>query len=165
MTKPPNFTPLFTHQLLSFILETLNFPKSYATYSLRVLQDSPAYITTNLLILIRILCRFLPRWVFPLKPSFPMESCLPCVYQSPWDRKHDTDNIVQMFGVSGAGLSQVRNMQNGGKRARHSIDQWDRQSTIPQPKTRGLPFSCGPGGQDYAIIPCARWSHGLQLRS
>jgi hypothetical protein len=34
-----------------------------------------------------------------------------------------------MFGITGAGLSKIRNMQNGGKRARHSVDQWDRVST------------------------------------
>lgn len=34
-----------------------------------------------------------------------------------------------MFGVTGAGLSKIKHMQNGGKRARRSIDQWDRQST------------------------------------
>jgi hypothetical protein len=33
-----------------------------------------------------------------------------------------------MFGVTGAGLSKIRHMQNGGKRARHSVDQWDRVS-------------------------------------
>lgn len=32
----------------------------------------------------------------------------------------------QMFGVTGAGMSKIKNMQNGGKRARRSIDQWDR---------------------------------------
>jgi hypothetical protein len=25
-------------------------------------------------------------------------------------------------------MSKIRNMQNGGKRARHSVDQWDRVS-------------------------------------
>lgn len=35
-----------------------------------------------------------------------------------------------MFGVSGAALSKIRHMQNGGKRPRHSVDQWDRQSTF-----------------------------------
>lgn len=35
---------------------------------------------------------------------------------------------AQMFGISGAGLSGVRALQNGGKRARHSIDAWDRVS-------------------------------------
>ena len=35
---------------------------------------------------------------------------------------------MQMFGFTGAALSKIRHMQNGGKRARHSIDQWDRQS-------------------------------------
>ncbi|OQO18828.1 hypothetical protein B0A51_14088 [Rachicladosporium sp. CCFEE 5018] len=34
---------------------------------------------------------------------------------------------IQMFMISGAGLSKLRHMQNGGKRARHSVDQWDRQ--------------------------------------
>ncbi|CAF9942709.1 MAG: hypothetical protein ALECFALPRED_009927 [Alectoria fallacina] len=35
--------------------------------------------------------------------------------------------MLSMFGITGAGLSKIRHMQNGGKRARHSIDQWDRQ--------------------------------------
>ncbi|KAM0716488.1 hypothetical protein Q7P37_007933 [Cladosporium fusiforme] len=35
--------------------------------------------------------------------------------------------MLAFFGVSGAGLSKIRNMQNGGKRPRHSVDQWDRQ--------------------------------------
>ncbi|RKU49251.1 hypothetical protein DL546_009639 [Coniochaeta pulveracea] len=35
--------------------------------------------------------------------------------------------ILAMFGVTGAGLSKIRHMQNGGKRARRSLDQWDRQ--------------------------------------
>ncbi|VDB90378.1 Bgt-3566 [Blumeria graminis f. sp. tritici] len=34
--------------------------------------------------------------------------------------------IICMFGITGAGMSKIRHMQNGGKRARHSIDQWDR---------------------------------------
>jgi hypothetical protein len=32
----------------------------------------------------------------------------------------------QMFGVSGAGMSKIRHMQNGDKRHRWSVDQWDR---------------------------------------
>lgn len=36
-----------------------------------------------------------------------------------------------MFGVSGAGLSTVKYYQNGGKRARRSLDAWDKQSTTP----------------------------------
>ncbi|KUI62210.1 hypothetical protein VM1G_05205 [Cytospora mali] len=35
--------------------------------------------------------------------------------------------ILAMFGISGAGLSTVKYYQNGGKRARRSLDQWDRQ--------------------------------------
>lgn len=31
-----------------------------------------------------------------------------------------------MFGVTGAGMSKIKNMQNDGKRARRSVDQWDR---------------------------------------
>ncbi|KAL2162195.1 hypothetical protein VTH06DRAFT_7108 [Thermothelomyces fergusii] len=38
--------------------------------------------------------------------------------------------IIAMFGVTGAGLSKIKNMQSGGKRHRWSIDQWDRQSTL-----------------------------------
>ncbi|KFZ15047.1 hypothetical protein V501_02903 [Pseudogymnoascus sp. VKM F-4519 (FW-2642)] len=37
--------------------------------------------------------------------------------------------MLTMFGITGAGLSKVRAMQNGGKRGRHSVDQWDSQST------------------------------------
>ncbi|KFY26828.1 hypothetical protein V491_01157 [Pseudogymnoascus sp. VKM F-3775] len=33
--------------------------------------------------------------------------------------------MLTMFGITGAGLSKVRAMQNGGKRGRHSVDQWD----------------------------------------
>ncbi|TQS38657.1 hypothetical protein Golomagni_00835 [Golovinomyces magnicellulatus] len=36
--------------------------------------------------------------------------------------------MLCMFGITGAGMSKIRHMQNGGKRARHSIDQWDRVS-------------------------------------
>lgn len=43
-------------------------------------------------------------------------------------------SVAQMFGITGAGLSGVRAMQNGGKRARHSLDAWDRVS-IPSPRT------------------------------
>ncbi|ROW06658.1 hypothetical protein VPNG_06689 [Cytospora leucostoma] len=35
--------------------------------------------------------------------------------------------ILAMFGVTGTGLSTVKYYQNGGKRARRSLDQWDRQ--------------------------------------
>ncbi|KAK5130724.1 hypothetical protein LTR08_001711 [Meristemomyces frigidus] len=35
--------------------------------------------------------------------------------------------MLGMFGFSGAALSKLRAMQNGGKRARHSVDTWDRQ--------------------------------------
>ena len=38
--------------------------------------------------------------------------------------------LQQMFGISGGALSKIRHMQNGGKRPRHSIDAWDKQSTL-----------------------------------
>jgi len=34
----------------------------------------------------------------------------------------------QMFGVTGAGMNKIKNMQSGGKRHRWSIDQWDKVS-------------------------------------
>ncbi|KAF2400744.1 hypothetical protein EJ06DRAFT_509596 [Trichodelitschia bisporula] len=34
--------------------------------------------------------------------------------------------MLGMFGVTGGALSKLRHMQNGGKRGRHSVDQWDR---------------------------------------
>ncbi|KJY00576.1 hypothetical protein TI39_contig323g00016 [Zymoseptoria brevis] len=45
----------------------------------------------------------------------PFESLLPYVV------------CTAFFGLTGAGLSKLRHMQNGGKRPRHSIDQWDKQ--------------------------------------
>ncbi|EDN90913.1 hypothetical protein SS1G_00313 [Sclerotinia sclerotiorum 1980 UF-70] len=38
--------------------------------------------------------------------------------------------MLAMFGITGAGLSGMRALQNGGKRARHSVDAWDRQSKL-----------------------------------
>lgn len=35
--------------------------------------------------------------------------------------------IIAMFGVTGAGLSSIKYRANGKKRARRSLDQWDRQ--------------------------------------
>ncbi|KAI0477517.1 hypothetical protein GGR56DRAFT_637676 [Xylariaceae sp. FL0804] len=34
--------------------------------------------------------------------------------------------VLAMFGVTGGGLSAFRHYQNGGKRARRSLDTWDR---------------------------------------
>lgn len=31
-----------------------------------------------------------------------------------------------MFGISGAGLNKIKNMQSGGVRHRWSVDQWDK---------------------------------------
>ncbi|KAI0908264.1 hypothetical protein F4823DRAFT_564034 [Ustulina deusta] len=36
--------------------------------------------------------------------------------------------VLAMFGATGAGLSKLRHWQNGHKRPRRSLDQWDRQS-------------------------------------
>ncbi|KAL8417517.1 hypothetical protein RB594_001255 [Gaeumannomyces avenae] len=46
--------------------------------------------------------------------------------------------ITAMFGVSGAGVATLRYMQNGGKRARRSIDQWDRQMMDRDRRLTGL---------------------------
>ncbi|KAK4133613.1 hypothetical protein BT67DRAFT_38111 [Trichocladium antarcticum] len=35
--------------------------------------------------------------------------------------------ITVMFGISGAGLNKIKNMQSGGVRHRWSVDQWDKQ--------------------------------------
>ncbi|TVY87616.1 hypothetical protein LAWI1_G006160 [Lachnellula willkommii] len=63
----------------------------------------------------------------------PFEALLPYAIMlgvSPPSRIQSSDLLRRlMFGFTGAGLSKIRHMQNGGKRARHSIDQWDRQST------------------------------------
>jgi len=36
-----------------------------------------------------------------------------------------------MFGVTGFGLTALRTANNGGKRQRYAIGNWDRQSTSP----------------------------------
>lgn len=46
-----------------------------------------------------------------------------------------------MFGVSGVGLANIKYYQNGKKRARRSLDQWDRQSTF------------APNRMDEAALP------------
>ncbi|CCC09861.1 unnamed protein product [Sordaria macrospora k-hell] len=38
--------------------------------------------------------------------------------------------IVTMFGVTGAGLSAIKTAQNGGKKARWSLDTWDRYEPL-----------------------------------
>ncbi|KAH8884599.1 hypothetical protein GQ53DRAFT_829558 [Thozetella sp. PMI_491] len=38
--------------------------------------------------------------------------------------------IIAMFSVTGVGLSKIRHMQNGGKRPRRSLDQWDRVGDV-----------------------------------
>lgn len=35
--------------------------------------------------------------------------------------------MLGMFMFTGGALTKIRHVQNGGKRARHSLDQWDRQ--------------------------------------
>lgn len=72
--------------------------------------------------------------------GFPSKHCCPMLsapgYVPPRSRDapptfRSTTNLpAQFFGLTGAGLSKLRHMQNGGKRQRHSVDQWDRQSTF-----------------------------------
>lgn len=56
-----------------------------------------------------------------------------------------------MFGFSGAGLAKIRHMQNGGKRARHSIDQWDRQSAYTSVGARALAHMIGSDGSGQEV--------------
>ncbi|KAK3292548.1 uncharacterized protein B0H64DRAFT_230662 [Chaetomium fimeti] len=68
--------------------------------------------------------------------------------------------IIAMFGVTGAGMNKIKNMQSGGKRHRWSVDQWDKQSTIEASYLREiLPFgvltfvcSDGPRQEAYWIL-------------
>lgn len=34
-----------------------------------------------------------------------------------------------MFGITGGGLAVVKTVANGGKKHRHGVDTWDKQST------------------------------------
>ncbi|KAL0934198.1 small secreted protein [Colletotrichum truncatum] len=36
--------------------------------------------------------------------------------------------MVAMFGITGTGLHVIKSIQNGGKKPRWGLDQWDRQS-------------------------------------
>ncbi|KAF2154060.1 hypothetical protein K461DRAFT_277128 [Myriangium duriaei CBS 260.36] len=46
--------------------------------------------------------------------------------------------ILGMFGFSGAAMSKIRHMQNGGKRGRHSVDRWDQQMMERDLRLTGL---------------------------
>ncbi|KAI1200207.1 hypothetical protein F5X97DRAFT_102905 [Nemania serpens] len=46
--------------------------------------------------------------------------------------------ILVMFGATGAGLSKLRHWQNGHKRPRRSLDQWDRQMMDRDRRLTGL---------------------------
>ncbi|KAI0429317.1 hypothetical protein F5Y09DRAFT_260900 [Xylaria sp. FL1042] len=46
--------------------------------------------------------------------------------------------VLAMFGVTGAGLSKLRHWQNGNKRPRRSLDQWDRQMMDRDRRLTGL---------------------------
>ena len=61
----------------------------------------------------------------------PFEALIPYgvmlgVSFSPTSLSKSILTISQMFAFTGGALSKLRHMQNGGKRARYSIDQWDR---------------------------------------
>ncbi|KAI0421548.1 hypothetical protein F5X98DRAFT_246686 [Xylaria grammica] len=57
--------------------------------------------------------------------------------------------VLAMFGVTGAGLSKLRHWQNGNKRPRRSIDQWDRQMMDRDRRLTGLLR----GQSDAALAP------------
>ena len=65
------------------------------------------------------------------KMGVPFEALIPYgvmlgVSFSPTPLSQSILTVSQMFAFSGGALSKLRHMQNGGKRARYSIDQWDR---------------------------------------
>ncbi|KAM0322322.1 hypothetical protein ACHAQA_009612 [Verticillium albo-atrum] len=39
--------------------------------------------------------------------------------------------IVAMFGITGTGLAVIKGIQNGGKKPRYSLDQWDKYDSLP----------------------------------
>ncbi|KAI1826977.1 hypothetical protein F4861DRAFT_463320 [Xylaria intraflava] len=57
--------------------------------------------------------------------------------------------ILAMFGATGAGLSKLRHWQNGHKRPRHGLDQWDRVVMDRDRRLTGLLR----GQSDAAIAP------------
>ncbi|KAI1436252.1 hypothetical protein GGR50DRAFT_652485 [Xylaria sp. CBS 124048] len=57
--------------------------------------------------------------------------------------------ILAMFGATGAGLSKLRHWQNGHKRPRRSLDQWDRVVMDRDRRLTGLLR----GQSDAAIAP------------
>ncbi|KAH6842826.1 hypothetical protein B0I37DRAFT_204678 [Chaetomium sp. MPI-CAGE-AT-0009] len=57
--------------------------------------------------------------------------------------------IIAMFGVTGAGLNKIKNMQSGGKRHRWSLDQWDKQMMDRDRRLTGYLR----GQTDYPIAP------------
>ncbi|THY39607.1 hypothetical protein D6C98_09947 [Aureobasidium pullulans] len=68
---------------------------------------------------------------------------------------------LAFFGITGAGLSKIRNIQNGGKRARHSIDQWDRQMMDRDRRLTGWLR----GQVDRPIAPAGfEYSNGWRVR-
>ncbi|KDN65940.1 hypothetical protein CSUB01_02632 [Colletotrichum sublineola] len=67
----------------------------------------------------------------------PFETLIPygiMIAPSRWELRS-----IQMFGVTGTGLHVIKGIQNGGKKPRWGLDQWDRQSMCSkEPK---LPIS------------------------
>ncbi|PNH62207.1 hypothetical protein VD0002_g5788 [Verticillium dahliae] len=44
-----------------------------------------------------------------------------------------------MFGITGTGLAVVKGIQNGGKKPRYSLDQWDKQSKAVTTTLQSIP--------------------------
>lgn len=57
--------------------------------------------------------------------------------------------MIGMFAITGAGLAQLRYMQNGGKRGRRGLDQWDRQMMDRDRRLTGFVR----GQTDKAVAP------------
>ncbi|KAF3359875.1 hypothetical protein VdG1_04950 [Verticillium dahliae VDG1] len=54
--------------------------------------------------------------------------------------------IVAMFGITGTGLAVVKGIQNGGKKPRYSLDQWDKPPKSGK-KVAAAPFPQGKAGK------------------
>ena len=62
----------------------------------------------------------------PFEALIPYGIMLGVSFFSPTTLTRSILTVSQFFTISGGALSKLRHMQNGGKRARHSIDQWDK---------------------------------------
>ncbi|KAI4107305.1 MAG: hypothetical protein LQ339_002703 [Xanthoria mediterranea] len=66
---------------------------------------------------------------YPNQPRYKLSCILQGNMGVPFEALIPGVIIIALGGVTGAGMSTIRAWQNGGKRGRHSVDQWDRRVT------------------------------------